>query len=75
MTSSIVGGFRRRADRIAALGLVAVGRGQPHVDMLAGAKAAPVRRPQEEALHRGVCGAIAGDRRLLPGEAPPGITA
>ena len=62
-------GLRRRADRIAALRLVAVGRREPHVDVLAGAEAAPVGRLQEEALDRRRLVDDAADFRLLPDEA------
>ena len=57
---------RRRADRIAALGLVAIRRGQSHVDMLAGGEAVPVRRLQPEQFYAGRLGRDGDDGGDLP---------
>ena len=55
-----------RRDRVAALGLVPVGRGEAHVDVLAGAVAGP--RGDVEAQGRGASGLgdRLGDCRDLP---------
>ena len=44
-------GRRRRGDRIAALRLIAVLGGEPHVDMLAGFVARPLRHIEHQAAH------------------------
>ena len=60
---------RCRADRIAALCLVPVRRGEADVDMLARNEPAPLRRLQKEALYRRCLRDDGGYRRLLPGDA------
>ena len=60
---------RGGSDRVAALRLVAVGGGQPDIDMLPGDEGERIGRPDEEALHRRGLVEDTLDRRLLPHEA------
>jgi hypothetical protein len=60
--------FWRRGDGIAALGLIAVRRGEPDIDMLPGAEGKGGRRREQEALHPGRIGHNRCDLRLLPAE-------
>ena len=71
----LVAGFGRRGDRIAALRGVAVGRGQPDVDMLAGAIGEGLARPKRKLFTRRRQPADRGDRRRLPARRPVGCDA
>jgi hypothetical protein len=62
--------FGRGSDRVAALCLVAVLRGEPHVHVLAGEVAGPVGRVEDDALGARVLGGELDHAGRLPGQSP-----
>jgi hypothetical protein len=60
----------RRGDRVAALSLVAVLGGEPHVHMLAGPMTGPVCGLQDQAGRARVLADESDDARGLPGQSP-----
>ena len=65
--------LRCRPFGVAALGLVAIGGGEPYVDVLAGLVPFPARHPEYQALRPGGLGDDLDDLAEAPGDPPVGL--